>query len=185
MNYPLPALGVDLSLANLGLAWGHIAEDGEVSIHNLRLMTTKKSKVKSLRKSADDLDRTSLLWGALKDACEGNALAMVEMPVGSQNSRAMMSYGLAIALVAAMPIPVIQLTPRQVKEASFGDKDAAKEDMINWATKLYPDAPWLIKKDGSFLNKNEHLADAVACLHAGARSEDYERAVSMMTALAA
>ena len=56
-----------------------------------------------------------------------------------------------------------------------GTPGATKDQMIEWAVNLYPSLPWIRMKrkapePGRILGKNEHIADAIGVLHAGAAS---------------
>ena len=179
-------LGVDPSLQNFGFVQATInTQTDEIIPLSLELVETKPSKVKQVRKNSDDLYRCQLLTEGLARNCEGNAVAFVEMPFGSQSARAMASYGACMGILSACPIPVIQLTPLQVKMATVGSKTASKEEMIAWAYTLYPDLNWIkgtkkSKNLGNLANKNEHLADAIATLHAGIKHEDFRSVVSVL-----
>ena len=73
------------------------------------------------------------------------------------------------------------MTPTEVKLAGAGKKTATKEEMINWAASQYPKANWLYQKRNGvkcLVNKNEHLADAVAAIHAGIQSETFKQLLS-------
>lgn len=181
----IKVLGIDPSLRNFGYALADLnLSDLSFDVTEVRLVNTEATKLKTSRKNCDDLERCRAQYSALKDM-EGKAkIAFVEMPVGSQSARAMMSYGACMALVAALNIPVIQLTPTEVKIAAVGDKLATKAEMIAWATTRYPGANWLQAR-GKFTNANEHLADAVGAIEAGLASDEFGALMSMMRGLAA
>lgn len=179
-------LGCDPSLSNFGFVQAKInTETNEIIPISLELVETAPGKSKTVRKNSDDLDRCKLLTAGLIENSKGNAVCFTEMPVGSQSARAMASYGACMGVLSACPIPIIQLTPTQVKVASVGSKTASKEDMIEWAYNLYPHLNWVkgtvkSKNVGNLANKNEHLADAIATLHAGVKSEDFRSVVSIL-----
>lgn len=86
----------------------------------------------------------------------------------------MASYGVCIGVLASSSTPFIQVTPNEVKLAGTNKKTATKAQMIEWATKTYPYVNWFTnQKKGitTFSAKNEHLADAIACVHAGVKTD--------------
>jgi Holliday junction resolvasome RuvABC endonuclease subunit len=111
-------------------------------------------------------------------------VVFAEVPVGSQSSRAMCSYGVCIGLLAGLAarVPLIQVQPTEVKLAAVGTKTASKEEMIEWATGLYPQLPWFTtKRKGvtTFSAKNEHIADAIAAIYAGILTDEFKRMIAM------
>ena len=165
--------GVDPSLNNFGLSKATVdIETKSVVLHALELVTTESDTAnkKVVRKNSDDLERARKLHKGLLTFIKDVDLVVVEIPVGSQSARAMASYGICIGVLAAIDKPFIQVTPTEVKLVSVGSKTASKAQMIEWATKLYPNADWLTqKRNGTlqYISKNEHLADSVAAIHAG------------------
>lgn len=184
-------VGIDPSLNNFGFARGTVNLDSyEVEIENLHLAQPDKAdKVtkKVVRKNSDDLRRARHLHKALQEQTKGAHLAIVEVPVGSQSARAMASYGICVGVLASCGIPMIEVTPSEVKLIAVGSKTASKQDMINWAGQMYPDANWLTRKlkgKTVMTNSNEHLADAVAAIHAGVITEQFGMATTMMRSMA-
>jgi len=166
-------LGIDPSLSNCGFASGTLdLETLNFDVTHVNLVKTEPSKSKTTRKNSDDLERCRLLIEGLREAEKGAEIAFVEMPVGSQSARAMFSYGVCMAVVGMLTIPVIQVTPNEVKTAATGDKLATKREMINWASWKFPGVNW-IKKGGRLIDANEHLADAVGAINAGLHNSEF------------
>jgi hypothetical protein len=88
----------------------------------------------------------------------------------TNKARAMASYGVVIGLLAGiLGDDLISVNPTEVKEVTGLGKTATKRQMIEWAYSKYPDnAKWLMNGT-RLINDNEHLADAVAVVHAGLR----------------
>jgi hypothetical protein len=86
-----------------------------------------------------------------------------------------------VGVLGGCPAPLIELSPTEVKLAAIGSKTAGKEEMIEWAMGKYPYAPW-IKRAGKPVAKNEHLADAVATIHAGIKTEQFQSVLRMLRA---
>lgn len=172
-------IGIDPSLRNFGIAKGWLDIDTmEWEVDEVQLVKTEKSKIKGVRKSHDDYDRARILYEALKEAQKDAILAFIEMPIGSQSASAMLSYGACIALAASIDVPLVQVTPSQVKSFATGDKLATKEDMIEWATSKFPKANWL-RQGKRLIGANEHLADACGAINAGVEQEDLHAWVAM------
>lgn len=170
--------GLDPSMSNFGMVKGKYDLDtGEFELTHLKLAETKSdSKNKSVRKNSQDLERARTLCKAMHEFTEGANLVCVEIPVGSQSARAMASYGMCIGILASLDIPLIQVTPTEVKLAATGNKTATKQEMIDWATQFFPDADWIkrtVKGKTTYVAKNEHLADALAAIGAGIETEQF------------
>ena len=162
--------GLDPALANVGMAKGKLdTESGIFKATDLKLVSTTKSTIKNIRVNTDDLERCRKLYNSLVPFLHDVDVVMIELPVGSQTSRAMMSYGACCMLAATITKPVIVVTPTEVKLSGYGTKTATKDQMIEWAMNEYPTLPWLRAK-----NKNEHLADAIAAIHAGVNTDQFK-----------
>lgn len=176
----LKFIGIDPALSNLGMCRGWIDLDSmEWEVEELNLQETKPVTSKTVRKSSLDYDRARELFEAQKAFAEGADFAFAEMPIGSQSANAMKGYGMCIMLIATLDIPLIQVSPTEVKVRAVRDKNATKEEMINWAVKKFPDINWL-RRGQKILAKNEHLADSIAAVNAGMMEDDFKSLVAMM-----
>lgn len=182
--------GCDPALRNFGFAHAiYDTDTGAIEITNLVLAQTEsadKKTSKVLRKNSDDLSRAHILHQAMQDETQGATFAFIEVPVGSQSSRAMASYGVCIGVIASCPIPYFQLTPSEVKLIATGSKNASKEEMIQWAVAKHPEANWLKRKSKGelvLMNDNEHLADAVAAIYAGVNGREFQQAIAMFATI--
>lgn len=166
----IPVLGMDPSLSNWGLAAAQLdLETGFLDTPALSLVSPKPVSGKQVRQNSKDLQRSEELAIAVLSAVRGAKAVFVECPVGSQSARAMASYGICVGIlgtIRAEGIPLIEVTPREVKVALSGDANASKKVMIDSAMSLYPDAAWPMFK-GKPAAKAEHLADAIGTIHAG------------------
>lgn len=182
-------VGIDPALRNFGFAQATLdVFTLKYSIDNLILVESESEAGKTVRKNSDDLRRAQQLYDGLIFACTGAAIAIAEVPVGSQSARAMASYGMCVGVLAACPLPLIQVTPSEVKMAAVGTKTASKEEMIEWAMNKHSGANWLMRRSKGVMvpmNDNEHLADACAAIEAGIRTSQFHQALAMYKALAA
>lgn len=182
----ITVLGVDPSLRNFGLVLADLNLDTmkfQVKEMNLAKSEADAKKGKVVRKNSEDLDRARLLHEAFQEACSKAKFCFVEVPVGSQSARAMASYGICIGVLASCPIPMIQVTPTEVKVAGTGIKTATKQEMIEAAVAEHPEAKWLtrrLKGELTLVDANEHLADATFAIEAGIKTTEFRAAASMM-----
>lgn len=184
-------VGCDPSLRNFGIVVAELdIESMDFKIQDMRLIESEDNakKAKTVRKNSDDLRRAKLLHDGFVEMCQGASMAFVEVPVGSQSARAMASYGICIGVLAACPIPMIQLTPTEVKLAMTGEKTATKDEMIEAAVKAHPYAKWMTRKvkgELTLLAANEHLADATGAITAGIATNEFRGMIAMTRSLQA
>ena len=173
----IPVLGMDPSLKNWGLAQAMLClETGILSTPSLYLVQPDDVKGKQVRQNSSDLNRAEQLAEAVIEASKVSKVVFVEVPVGSQSARAMASYGICVGIlgaVRAMRVPLIEVTPTETKLAFTGNKTATKREMIDKAAELYPDANFPVHK-GKIPDKAEHMADAIAAIHAGVRTPMFQ-----------
>lgn len=173
-------LGIDPSLSNFGFAkvcYGVQKPPFDCpTIDQLLLSETapKDKKIKHIRQNVWDLSRCGCHYDYLQEMLHGVDCVMVELPVGSQSARAMASYGTVLGVISSIRhIPVFVVTPEQVKQAATGNKEASKKDMIKWAVDKYGEVHFLKSRQDTILNKNEHLADALAAIEAGLKLPEF------------
>lgn len=182
----LNVLGTDPTLTNFGMV--HMTYDtASAKLHVLRmeLVVTERKVTKSIRQNSDDLRRAEELNLRFHHACKGKNMVFSEIPTGSQSARANLSFGVVIGLLAGCPVPLIQIQPSETKLAAVGTKTASKEEMIEWAVEKYPNLNWHRRKSKGnlvLMNSNEHLADAIAVVHAGVNTDEFKRGLMLWNA---
>ena len=188
----IPIVGVDPSLRNFGIVRAMLdLYDLTFEVQDLILVQPKEGdNKKSVRKNSDDLRRAMALHEGFAQACKGAQICFAEVPVGSQSARAMASYGMCLGVLAACSIPLIQVTPTEVKLAGTGEATATKEEMIEAAVAEHPLAPWRRQerngqkfKKGDLKADNEHLADALYAIKAGVQTADFRAMTAMARGL--
>lgn len=180
--------GLDGSLRNFGIALMWLDIDTlELSVHDLILIKTEKSKDKQVRRSSDYLTAALALKNGCHAAMKGVTTAFYEVPSGGQDYNAVMGFGIVIGTYAGLPVPGAEVSPGETKLAAVGTKTASKEEMIEWAFEKYPNAPWrLYEKNGKNFKKgepkldNEHLADAVAIVEAGIKTPSFQQTLAIL-----
>lgn len=180
----IPVVGFDPSLRNWGCAAGYYCTDSGLVVEHVSVIQSVRDNNKQVRNNSKDLNTAAdLFTGALRYAKDAKAV-FIEIPVGSQSSRAMASYGICVGVIGslqAVGVPVYQVTPTEVKLASVGSKTASKQEMINWAYSLYPDINWEKHKDGTPIASScEHMADAVGAIHAGVQLGMFQQLLSLI-----
>jgi len=187
-------IGIDPSLTATGwvIADVDVTKWEIVDIIEMGLSETSPAGKKSkTRVSSDNVARARKQRCSMTDAIETHRaqIACSEVPSGAQSAKAALAFGIVIGLLAALPIPMVEVTPTQVKVAACDDKTADKEDIMRWALdmtrKLGGLAFWKTAKkpnefeielDGQFLiKKMEHQADAVAVVQAALRTPEFRQ----------
>ena len=180
------AIAIDAAFANMGLARvriEHTGKEWKVDCLDLQLVKTEGSgDRKVVRKSSDDLRRaTELVW-ALRSFSAGSTIAFAEVPSGAQSAAAARGLGIAVGVLGACPLPIIEVSPMEVKRLFGVNRKVTKDEIIEWAVKEWPKAPWLRahnRKGGSIVKANEHLADAMAIVKAGMLTPEFQRMVTL------
>lgn len=175
---------MDPSLTNWGLAKAELdLKTGILSIPDLELVQPVKETSKQVRQNSKDLSASEQLSLPAINAAKQAKVVFVEVPVGSQSARSMASYGICVGIlgaIRAMGIPLIEVTATESKLIFTGNKTATKREMIDRAVELYPDANFPRFK-GGVPDKAEHLADAIAAIHAGVRTPMFMNLMRLFT----
>ncbi len=177
----LNVIGMDPSLTNWGIVIATLTLDPtKLTITEMKLIETKKSKVRGIRVSSDRLDRGRTIVSSIAPLIKKTNIIFSEIPTGSQSAVSSFGLGIATGILSAIHIPIIQVLPHETKLSSVGRKTASKQDMIDWAVTKHPEAAWLLRnKSGSILKKNEHLADAIAVIYAGLETDQFKQLISL------
>lgn len=178
----IPVVGFDPSLRGWGIAEANLdLTTGVLDTPRLTVVQPDKIKSKMVRVNSQDLFRADQLSQAALNAARGAKVIFVEIPVGSQSARAMASYGMCIGILSMIRImghPMIEVTATDVKKALSGKSGASKDDMIQAAYDIYPEANWPTSREsrrpGKVADKAEHAADAIGSIHAGVRTTDFQ-----------
>lgn len=189
--------GFDPSLTHWGIAKATLdLETGLLDTPFLHVIEPEEIKGKQVRVNSNDLYKAEqLAKTALKYARESKVV-FVEVPVGSQSARSMVSYALCIGIlgtIRAEGIPLIEVSPTENKLAFTGNKTATKIQMISQAVSLYPEANWprhardgkagkTSWKTGDLKNVAEHMADAIAAIHAGCNTPAFSAILQILKA---
>lgn len=192
-------LGLDPSLTSTGWAVGEV-DLSRLTIKriiDMGTVFTDKGKNKNVRKSSDDLARTRLIATTLNGVIKDHNIKVgaSEVPSGGQSASAARAFGIVTGVLASLPIPLIEVTPTEVKVTACNSKVADKEDMVRWAVNLTKDDQvcWKYTKnpndweipfnDGYVVKTMEHQADAIGALNAAVKSQQFAQLAGMMNSL--
>lgn len=184
----IPVVGFDPSLNNWGFAEATLDLDsGILSTPILSVVQPRDEKdtKKKVRKNSLDLERAEQLASGAFAAAERAKVIFVEVPVGSKSARAMASYGICLGVLGSLRakgIQLVEVTPDENKRHFTGDKTASKDLMIATALSHYPEANWpRMGKTGAIIaSKAEHMADAVAAIHAGVQTPMFQNLMRLL-----
>jgi hypothetical protein len=178
-------VGMDPATANFGICKATLdVTTMQWTVDDLILIETESESKKGVIKQSDDLRRARIVKEGMIEACEGASFAISEIPFCNPAgySAANFNAGLVTGVLAACPIPLIQVFPAEVKQKATGIRSATKGEMIEAAMKRFPDAPWKMRKlKGKLIPvaANEHLADAVWSINAGLDSTQLQQALAI------
>ena len=174
----LTVVAIDPSFRNTALVAAVLVGGKVTRILDAVTIKTEKTKNKQVRASSDAINCCRKLSEEVQEFIKKHnpAVVFAETPSGSQSASSMKGYGISCFLLATINPPPIEVTPYEVKMASVGKKTASKKEMIEWAFNLYPSAPWVIDKKTELPQMNqEHVADAMAVIHAGLNTQEFVR----------
>lgn len=191
----LRIVSFDPSLNNTGMSFGlYDLDTGAVRYEDIDLFESKFEKGKSVRQVSHDYERARAAAEHMRKflAKHKPNLLCAELPSGGQSARAVLSFGITVGLQAAIShVPMIQVTPREVKHAVTGRWDgpeASKDAIMAWAYNTAPHLPWAFqmrKGKQEFLKKNEHAADACAAIRAAVETQEFARLIATLSAVTA
>lgn len=157
LSKPCKVIGFDPSLNNWGFSIGLL--DNGLTIIETGVLKNKPDKTKK-RQNLKDYDRCKELYTQIQELIKDCDLLCVELPIGSQSSRAMVSYAVCVALTATLNIDTVIVTPHEVKRL-VGSHTASKDDIIDWVKQRHPQLNLSIK------SKAEHIADSIVAMYVG------------------
>ena len=174
---------MDPSLRNWGFAHGtYDTETHLINIDTVALTTTEKTKHKSVRVNSDDLTAAAQLGLDAHKHMLWAEVTFVEVPVGSQSSRAMASYGVCVGVLGTLRAGrhnFIEVMPLEVKMATVGKKKASKQDIVDYMSNKYPNVEWPTKtlkgKTSIIMDKANHMADAIGAIEAGLLTSEFKQ----------
>ena len=165
-------LSYDPSLRNWGVVKATY-DIGLLTIQDTSIIKTKNTKSKTVKQNQSDIQSANELYLGLVDEVKSADLICIEVPHGSQSSRAMVSYGVCVALIGviqALNPNIIQVSANDVKAVVRTDKDhkPTKQEIIDWVKDKHPEAnlPTTLSA--------EHICDAIVAIYAAMNTKEFK-----------
>lgn len=164
-------IGIDTGFASFGVADLQFGSGGVLELLRATVLRTEKSvKKREILASSDNLRRVAELSAGLSKWLDDDddvvAICCESMSLPRQASTSCkigLSFGMLGALAQQRDIPILQVSPQNLKLAVAGSKSATKDEVIAAVSKQFPKTPWPKAK-----GLHEHMADAIgaviACL---------------------
>lgn len=173
-------VGVDPGFAALGLAAVDITPGVERIIEASVIRTEKSHRKLDVRASDDNVRRATELSAGMCVFCSRfRPIALAcEAQSWPRNAGSSAKVGIAWGVVAAVGyrfgIPIVQVSPQQLKHAVVGKKTASKDEVIEAIERRFPAVSW--PTPTSII---EHAADAVAAVIACSDSQAIRMAIHL------
>lgn len=181
----IPVAGMDPSMRHWGVAESFLdLTTGYLDTPRCSIIEPKEKKGRQVRQNSTDLAIAEQLAKQALGVARRVKVVFVECPVGSKSARAMASYGMCVGVLGAIRaegIPLVEVSPEEVKLAFTGNKTASKNDMITEAVRLYPAANFPAGRGDKLADKAEHVADAIAAIHAGVLTPMFQNILRIYT----
>ena len=158
----LKILGFDPSLRNWGIAKMTYNNSTGLDLLSVDVIHTSIDKGSKKSKALQDLEACNTLIEGINKHLEGIDLIVIELPIGSQSSAAMKSYGICIALsayVSQLGIKTLYVSPFDVKKV-VGKTNTTKHAIVDWVNLKHAN---ILSK---VLYKSNHEADATVAVYA-------------------
>lgn len=182
----LHLMALDVTLRNCGIALGTYDLDTEkLNITQIRTLKTKRENRKVVRANSDDLRCARELLSHLRQTAKTCNVIAAEIPFGSKSAAAAKHFGITMGILASLSLdlPLIEILPLEAKK-STGNENASKVGVIEWAYRRFPDLSWKInKKTQKPTLDSEHMADAIAVMHAAIETQQFKQMIAMRRAL--
>jgi hypothetical protein len=182
----IPVVGMDPSFRNWGIASGTLDLDtGVLSTPHLAVVKTgEEPKGKQVRQNSYDLEAAETLAKAVTPVAQYAKVVFVEVPHGAQSASGAKGNGVVYGILGSLRargIQIIEVTEAESKKLFAGKRTATKDDMIRAAVEFYPNANWPRQdkngakfQKGDIKNEAEHMADAIAAIHAGVHTPMFQ-----------
>lgn len=131
-------------------------------LKSVDVVNTIKEKQSKLSVALQDLEACKILIEGINNNINNIDIIVIELPIGSQSSAAMKSYGICIALSAyasQLGIKTLYVSPFDVKKV-VGKTNTTKHAIIDWVNNKHPN---ILSKQ---IYKSNHEADATVAVYA-------------------
>ena len=171
-------VGLDPSQRNWGTASGYADLDtGELTIHAMRVVHTHILEDSAKRTSELDIMSATDLYNGVSEVIKDADIVCVEVPTGSQSADAAKSRGICLGVLGSVKANhFIYVTPQAVKKV-VGNPKATKRDVVEWASKQHPEAPWPMYRGKIKVGEAEHMADAIVAIYAATNTPEFKQLI--------
>ena len=155
-------ISFDPSLRNWGIAHMTYSNTTGLDLKSVDVITTEKEKNSKVSVALQDLNACKILISGINNHLADIDIIVIELPIGSQSSAAMKSYGICIALSAyasQLGIKTLYVSPFDVKKV-VGKTNTTKHAIVDWVNLKHPN---ILSKQ---LYKSNHEADATVAVYA-------------------
>lgn len=162
-------LGIDPGFSSVGYALVNILPESE-SLVRVGVLTTKKSAAKhAVYASDDNFRRSREIYRSLADlvSYRGHVMAIcvesMSFPRSSSvAAKVAMCWGVLASLSESLGIPLVQISPQDVKKCVCNSRTASKTDVFKALCKRYPDMKPMCDAMKIPNTQLEHPTDALA-----------------------
>lgn len=172
-------VGIDPSLRNFGMVkCKYDLHKNSLNLVDVKLVNALSSDTEA-SVSLQDVDVATQICAEVLNLCEDAHLLCIELPSGHQSARGAISNGICIGIIAMLNtqgIPIVLVTPKQVKLVT-GNNGASKDEMVNWFNTKFPNHPKVLEIKPS---SRHHIADAMASLYAGLRTRMAQTHINLL-----
>lgn len=171
-------LGIDPGFASVGYALIDLLPEGEVLVR-VGVLTTKKSLAKhAVYASDDNFNRSREIYRGLADLVNARERVMticVESMSFPRNASAAakvaMSWGILASFSESLSIPLVQISPQEVKKHVCNDRKASKKEVFDAVCLRYKDFKPMCEAMKIPAGQLEHPTDALATVIAALDSD--------------
>ena len=161
----------DPSLRNWGVATADY--DGDI-FHITDAFVISTENTKGIKQNESDILAAHKLYTELLPYVESADIITIEVPHGSQSSRAMVSYAVCVALIASLRATnskMVHVSANEVKSLVRTDKDhkPTKKEVIQWVRDKHPTLELPIA-----ITKAEHPCDAIVAMHVASSKQQFK-----------
>ena len=181
-------LSIDPGFSSVGWTLGSINTSGDIDYVGCGVIRTKKSNAKVLVCDDNVVRAREIVAGLMKlfedlDAHPSGLKAIVSEAQSwprnaSVSAKVGMCWGIISTFAHVCEIPLVQISPQNLKKTLTGRKSASKQDVADAVCDVWPDIQGDADKHPS--TQREHIYDAAAALIASKEKD----AINAMLAIA-
>ena len=174
-------IGLDIAFTNTGMVSVHIGDDNEPILNSCMVIETSKNETSErVSSTLDNLQRAQKIHAAIKEMFDEARpdLVVVESMSWPRNASSATKMAMSWGAIAPLlgEIPIIEVSPQDIKLVVAGSKSASKEQVQHGVLHLIPSSAWVRDVVETQIRKaslREHCYDALGAVLAAQRTEKY------------